>query len=244
MNVALFRHLLSRTLRGKRFLGTSALASVGGIAAWVSMAGLDTDDSVGVYQVVTASVPAATLSIALLILATATLRDERDGGTLPYVFVTPMSASTFAWSSTAASLVAALTVALIGWLPGWIGSWIITGSATVAVPALALYAGAAVGYSAVFVPLGYLFDRTLIIGLAYIFVWEGILASAVAGIASSSIWRIAMSVYADLDELHRDALDVLGSVQPGRWGAAMTLGVLTGVGATILTWAVRTRDAV
>lgn len=244
MNIALFRHLLSRTLRGKRFLGTGALAAVGGIAAWVSMAGLDTDDSVGVYQVVTASVPAATLSIALLILATATLRDERDGGTLPYVFVTPISAATFAWSSTAASLVAALTVALVGWLPGWIGSWIITGSATVAVPALALYAAAAVGYSAVFVPLGYLFDRTLIIGLAYIFVWEGILASAVTGIAPSSIWRIAMSAYADLDQLHRDALDVLGSVQPGRWGAAATLLVLTGVGAVVLTWAVRSRDAV
>lgn len=244
MNIALFRHLLSRTLRGKRFIGTSALASVGGIAAWVSMAGLDTGDSVGVYQVITSSVPAATLSIALLILATATLRDERDGGTLPYVFATPMSASAFAWSSTAASLVAALAVAMIGWLPGWIGSWIITGSATVAIPALALYGAAAVGYSAVFVPLGYLFDRSLIIGLAYIFVWEGILATAVTGVAASSIWRIAMSAYADLDELHRDALDVLGPVQPGRWGAAATLLILTGVGAMVLTWAVRSRDAV
>lgn len=244
MNIALFGHLLSRTLRGKRFLGTSALAAVGGIAAWVSMAGLDTDDSVGVYQVVTASVPAATLSIALLILATATLRDERDGGTLPYIFVTPMSAATFAGSATAASLVAALTVALIGWLPGWIGSWIMTGSATVAVPALALYAAAAVGYSAVFVPLGYLFDRTLIIGLAYIFVWEGILATAVSGIAASSIWRIAMSAYADIDQLHPDALDVLRSVEPGRWGAATTLLILTGMGAMVLTWAVRSRDAV
>ncbi|MEX1004079.1 MAG: hypothetical protein WD990_05820 [Acidimicrobiia bacterium] len=244
MNIALFGHLLSRTLRGKRFLGMSALASVGGIAAWVSMAGLNTDDSVGVYQVVTSSVPAATLSIALLILATATLRDERDGGTLPYVFATPMSAVTFAASSIAASLVAALTVAMIGWLPGWIGSWVITGSATVALPALALYAAAAVGYGAVFAPLGYLFDRTLIIGLAYIFVWEGILATAVSGIAASSIWRIAMSAYADLDQLHPDALDDRNLLEPGRWGAAATLLILTGLGAMVLTWAVRSRDAV
>lgn len=244
MNVALFRHLLSRTLRGKRLLGTAALASVGGVAAWVSMVGLETDDSTGVYQLVVSSVPAATLSIALLILATATLRDERDGGTLPYVFMSPVSASTFAVSSAAAALVAALTVALIGWIPGWIGAWIITGSWTVALPALGLYAAAAIGYGAVFVPLGYLFDRTLIIGLAYIFVWEGILATAVPGIAPSSIWRIAMSAYADLDVLHRDALDVLGSVEPGRWGAVATLVVLTGVGAAVLTWAVRTRDAV
>jgi hypothetical protein len=75
-------------------------------------------------------------------------------------------------------------------------------------------------------------------------VWEGILATAVAGIAPSSIWRIAMSAYADLDQLHPDALDVLGPVEPGRWGAAATLLVLTGVGAMVLTWAVRSRDAV
>lgn len=244
MNLRLFRHLLSRVLRGKRLIGTTALASVGGVAAWVSMAGLDTDDSIGVYQAVVASVPAATLSIALLILATATLRDERDGGTLPYLFMAPISGRAFAVSSAAAALVAALVVAVLGWIPGWVGAWIITGSGTVALPALALYAAAAVGYAAVFVPLGYLFDRTLIIGLAYIFVWEGILATAVSGIASSSIWRIAMSVYADLDELHYDALDVLGPVEPGRWGALATLIILVGIGISVLTWAVRTRDAV
>jgi hypothetical protein len=33
-------------------------------------------------------------------------------------------------------------------------------------------------------------------------------------------------------------------VQPGRWGAAATLLVLTGVGAMVLTWAVGSRDAV
>jgi hypothetical protein len=91
-------------------------------------------------------------------------------------------------------------------------------------------------------PLGYLFDRTLIIGLAYIFVWEGILATAVAGIGPSSVWRIAMSAYADLDELPPTPSTCSDPVQPGRnrWGAAATLWlVLTGVGAMVLTWAVR-----
>jgi ABC-2 type transport system permease protein len=244
VNLRLYRHLLARTLRGKRLLGASALASVAGIAAWVSMAGIDTEHTADIYRTITASVPAATLSIALLIVATATMRDERDGGTLPYVFLTPMSATAFAISSSAAALTAALTVAVIGWIPGWVGSWIMTGSWDVAVPALALYGIAAVGYAAAFVPLGYLFDRSLIIGLAYIFVWEGILATVVAGITPSSIWRIAMSAYADVDELPGEALDMLGTVEPGKWGAIATIVVLVGLGTSVLGWSVRTRDAV
>jgi len=244
VSLRLYRHLLGQTLRGKRLLGAGALASVAGIAAWVSMAGVDTEHTADIYRTITASVPAATLSIALLIVASATLRDERDGGTLPYVFITPMSATGFAVSATAAALTATLAITLIGWIPGWIGSWIMTGSWDVAVPALALYGIAAAGYAAAFVPLGYLFDRSLIIGLAYIFVWEGILATVVAGITPSSIWRIAMSAYADVDELPPDALDMLGTVTPGKWGAITTIVFLVGAGTTVLGWAVRTRDAV
>lgn len=244
MNLHLFRHLLTRTLRGKRLLGASALASVAGIAAWVSMAGVPTDAAISIYKEVVATLSAATLSIALLILATATLRDERDSATLPYIFLTPVSATVFSVSATLAALVASVTVAVIGWIPGWIGAGVMTGSWTLAVPALVFYLAAAVGYAAVFVPLGYLFDRSLIIGLAYIFVWEGILASVVPGLGPSSIWRIALSVYADLSELPGNALDLLGSVEPGRWGAAAMLTVLTGLGIGVLTWAVRSRDAI
>jgi len=244
MNAALVRHLVWRTLRGKRLIGTAALASVAGVAAWVSMAGVDTPASTDIYRTIMASVPAATLSIALLIVTSATLRDERDGGTLPYVFLSPISATGFAVSAAVAALSAALAVAFIGWLPGWIGAGVMTGSWSLGLPALGLYALASIGYSAFFLPLGYLFDRSLIIGLAYIFVWEGILATAVSGLGPSSIWRIAMSAYADLDTLPPDALDVLGTVEPGRWGAVATVVILFGLGTAVLAWAVRSRDAV
>lgn len=244
MNLRLIRHLLTRTLRGKRLLGTVALASVGGIGAWVTTAGEPSDGVIGVFQSVMATAPAATLSIAVLLVATATLRDERDGGTLGYIYLSPMSALSFATSSMVAALMAGLMVAFLGWIPAWVGIGLVTGSWTVAVPALALYLTAAVGYAAVFAPLGYLFDRSLIIGLAYIFVWEGILASAVSGLGPSSIWRIALSSYADLESLPRDALDVLGSVTPGAGGATVTVLVLVGLATGMLTWAVRFRDAV
>ncbi|HSJ27352.1 MAG TPA: ABC transporter permease [Acidimicrobiia bacterium] len=242
--MTLIRHLASRTLRGKRLLGTGALAAVAGVAAWVSMAGITTDATADIYRTVTASVPPATLSIALLIVTSATLRDERDGGTLAYVYMSPVSAAGFALSAMTAALVTAVVISLAGWLPGWVGAGIMTGSWSLALPALSAYLLAAFGYCAVFLPLGYLFDRSLIIGLAYIFVWEGIVATAVTGVGPSSVWRIAMSGYADLDDLPPDALDVLGTVEPGIGGAIATVVVLVVVGTLVLTWAVRSRDAV
>ena len=244
MNMTLVRHLVRRTLRGKRLIGTSLLASVGGIAAWISMTGQAIDVAVSTYQNVISTVPAATLSIALLIVTSATLRDERDGGTLPYIYMSPVPAWNFSSSAAIAALISALWVAVVGWVPGWLGAGVITGDWNLALPALGLYLIAAAGYTALFLALGYLFDRSLIIGLAYIFVWEGIIATAVPGLASSSVWRIAMSSYADLETLPRDALDVLGSVTPGVGGATVTVTVLVGLSTALLTWAVRFRDAV
>ncbi len=244
MNLRLIRHLLSRMLRGKRLLGAIGLASIAGVAAWVSTAGESVAAGPDEYRMVVSTVPAATLSIALLILGTAALRDERDGGTLPFVFLTPMNAVTFAVSAWLAAVLGSMLVAVVGWMPGWVGSGLVTGSWDLALPALSLYLGAAIGYSAIFVPLGYLFGRSLLVGIGYVFVWEGILASAVPGLAASSVWRLAMSIYADLDRLPRDAFDVLGSVEPGRWGGIATLAGLVVAGLSVLTWAVRYRDAV
>lgn len=244
MNPTLIRHLVGRTLRWKRLVGMSLLASVGGVAAWISMAGVPTEAAVVQYQGVISAVPAATLSIALLIVTSAVLRDERDGGTLPYIYLSPMSAMRFSTSAAVAASITALIVALIGWIPGWIGAGLATGDWTLAVPALLLYGLAAVGYAGAALPLGYLVDRSLIVGLAYIFVWEGILASAVSGLGPSSIWRTALSGYGGIEDLPRDAMDVLGSVAPGAGGAIAKVVALFLLGTTVLTWAVRRRDAV
>lgn len=244
MNLTLTRHLLGRMLRGKRLLGAVALASVAGVTAWVAMTGDGGPAALEEYQVLVSTVPAATLSIALLILGTAALRDERDGGTLPFVFLTPVSAATFAVSAWAAAAVGSTLVAIAGWVPGWIGTSLVTGSWSAAAPALSLYVGAALGYSAIFVPLGYLFGRSLLVGLGYVFVWEGILANVVPGLGASSVWKLCLSIYADLDELPSDALEALGAVEAGKWGGAAAIGGLAIVGAVVLTWAVRTRDAV
>jgi hypothetical protein len=136
-------------------------------------------------------------------------------------------------------------IATAGWSVGAVALVAVSGTFGPAVPVLVLYVSSALAYSALFVPLGYLFGRSLVPGLAYVFVWEGILATVVPGLSASSVWRIAMSIYADIEDgLPRDALDVLGTVEPGVWGGAITVAGLVVAGVGVLTWAVRFRDAV
>ncbi len=245
MSIPLVRHLLVRILRGPRLLGLIALASVGGIVAWLSMSGQSASGAVETYQQVAATVPAATLSIAVLFVSTAVLRDERDGGTLPFLFVSPIGRVRFSSSAWIAGSAASVLVSAIGWAVGAAALVSTSGSFEPAVPVLVLYVAAALAYSALFVPLGYLFGRSLVPGLVYVFVWEGILATVVPGLSASSVWRISMSIYADIEPgLPPDALDVLGTVAPGAWGGAITVLGFVVVGVGVLAWAVRYRDAV
>jgi ABC-2 type transport system permease protein len=225
-----------------------ALASVPGILAWISMSGGGGRNlalrQVEIYHGVNGTVTAATLSIAVLVLGAATLRDERDGGTLPYLFLSPVGRIPFAVSAWMAAVGAAVLVAASGWAVGAIGLVVTTGDIGPALPALAAYAAAAVGYAALFLPLGYLFSRSILVGIAYVFVWEGILAAFMPGLGASSVWRTALSIYGDLTPLPPEALDVLGGVAPGVGGGLLKLAAMVVLGIGALVWALRARDAV
>jgi hypothetical protein len=96
----------------------------------------------------------------------------------------------------------------------------------------------------VFVPLGYLVPRSLLVGLGYIIVIESILASAVPGLAQFSIWRIGLSIYADLAPVFGElAMEALGPVSAGVGGGILKIGGVVVVGLLVLTWALRRRDA-
>ena len=108
---------------------------------------------------------------------------------------------------------------------------------------LPAYVAAALGYSAVFLPIGYLFNRAILVGLAFVFIWEGIITTLVSGLSAASVWRTAMSISADLRQLPRDALDVLGPVAPGVWGGVSKVAVVVVIATGLFAWALRTRDA-
>ena len=98
-------------------------------------------------------------------------------------------------------------------------------------------------YVSVFLVLGYLTQRAVLIGLVYAFIWESGMTTAVTSLATVSLMRVGLSAYAGLVPTRRVYLDeLLGSVQPGAGGAvakAVVIALLAVAGATAL---LRRRD--
>ena len=241
--MALAVHLYRRIMRRGRVISLLALSAVPALVIW--LAGFDADEGrlTEIYTDIISSV-GYTYAIAALILTTATLRDERDSGTLPYIYMRPIARSNMAAQSILAGTAAALVIGIGGWLASVLASLALGGGLSLALPSLSLFVAAGVGYSAVFVPLGYLVPRSLLVGLGYIIVLETILANVVTGLAQLSIWRISLSIYAGLEEgFGNVATENLGAVTAGIGGGVTKLAAAVLLGFVVLTWALKKRDA-
>jgi ABC-2 type transport system permease protein len=237
-------HLYRRVLRRGRLLALLALSSVPALTYWLSAYDASPGEADGLYSDILATV-GFSYAIAVLILTVAVLREERDSGTLPYIYMRPLSRVSMAVSSIAAGIAAALTLGAGGWLMTVLATVTAGAPASIAVPGVVQFVAAGVGYAAVFVPLGYLVPRSILVGLGYIVVVESILANVVTGLAQLSIWRIALSIYADVAASWggEAATDVLGPVTPGVGGGIAKLAVVLLLGLGTLTWALTRRDA-
>jgi ABC-2 type transport system permease protein len=231
-------------MRRGRLIALLALSSVPALTYWLSAYDANPGEAELLYSDILSTV-GFSYAIAVLILTVATLREERDAGTLPYIYMRPISRSSMAASSLAAGIAAALTLAVGGWLMSLLAVLSVGAPASVAMPGIVQFLAAGVGYAAVFVPLGYLVPRSVLVGLGYIVVIESILAAVVTGFAQLSIWRIALSIYADTTAYWdpENAGDMLGPVTAGVGGGVAKLAVVLLLGFTVLTWALRRRDA-
>lgn len=241
--MVLAMHLYRRLMRRGRVFWLVLLASVPGLI--IAVAGIDigSEDMVEAFVTIMLSV-GFTYAIAALILTVSTLRDERDAGTLPYIYMRPMSRLSIALSSLLAGIMAAATIAIGGWLSTVLAGLAHGADMSVIIPGAALLLAAAVGYAAVFVPVGYLFSRSVLVGLGYLILVEFALSGLVSGLAQLSIWRIAGSIYVDLVDFEGIEADaILGAVAPGVGGGLAKLAVVVVLGVGLLTWALRTRDA-
>jgi ABC-2 type transport system permease protein len=236
-------HLYRRLMRRGRVIALVALASVPGLVYW--LVGFDTAQAelTPLYTDILATV-GYTFVVAVLIVTAATLREEKDSGTLPYIYLRPISRFGFTIQSMLAAIAAALVIGVLGWLTTVLASVAVGNGVGHTFAGLALYVAAAFGYAAIFVPLGYMAPRSLLIGLGYIIIWETVLANAVTGLAQFSIWHIALSIYADLaGEFGEAATEALGPVEAGVGGGVAKLAVVVALGVLVLTWALKRRDA-
>jgi ABC-type transport system involved in multi-copper enzyme maturation permease subunit len=228
-------------MRRGRLIGLIALSSVPALAFWLSAYDAGPAEATLLYSDILARL-GFSYAIAVLILTVAILREERDAGTLPYIYMRPIGREAMAASSIAAGVAAALTLALAGWAVSLLAVLAVGAPAYTSLTGLVQYAAAGIGYASVFVPLGYLVPRSILVGLGYIIVVESILAEVVTGLAQVSIWRIALSISADIGANDNPG-EMLNSITPGVGGGIAKLAVVLVVGFGVLAWALRRRDA-
>jgi ABC-2 type transport system permease protein len=133
---------------------------------------------------------AAVLPVLALIVGASVLGSEIDDGTAVHILAKPVPRREIVLSKLLVGFV--VTTLVVG--AGMLLAGLVAGSARLG---LGLLAGTAVGtlaYSAVFLLVSLLTRRPVLVGLAYILVWEGLLTNFLTGTRVLSIQQYAISV--------------------------------------------------
>lgn len=166
---------------------------------------------------------AVLVPILALIIGTSVVGSEIDDGTLVHVLTKPLPRSRI----LLAKLVVAVGVtAVVAGLPMFVVGLIATGPRF----GLALLVGTAVAaaaYCSLFVALSLVSRRPVLIGLAYVALWEGLLTNLLTGTRSLAIQQYAVTVAAKVADS-----DVLAATV--KLPTAIVMAAVFAVGGTLL----------
>lgn len=233
--VSLIR-LLSSNLVTRSKLSLAGVVALGWIGLGVTVRRFGATEDI--LQLVYDFGLALTVPILSLLISTAFLGDPVEDETLVYIWLRPISRTLItvaAWFSalliTVLAIVLPITVA-VGLGSGFDPSAMAAASGSVALAVMA--------YSALFMLVGLVIRRSLIVGLLYVFIWEFFVARVGAGAARLSINTYpsgALDRWADVDLLNQFTAEAVDS--PSLVAAVLVpFGVaLAAVAAT--TWRLR-----
>ena len=168
------------------------------------------------------------MPLVALLFGTGALGAEIEDGTAMFLLAKPLSRRTVVFTKVAVAAACSATLTcgpiLLGGLiaAGGLGEGLVIGM-TVA---------AAIGsllYCAVFVTLSLVTSRALVFGLAYVLIWEGLLAGLFAGTRTFSIRQVTLAF-----------ADAIGSIRRAVFNAqldlatAVVVAVVVAVAATLL----------
>lgn len=187
---------------------------------------------------------AIVVPLITVVVAGSVLGSERRGETLSFLMLRPLSRFTIAASKLGSAIVASFVLSAIGAvLLGGLGSILLDDFGYLIALLLATLLANA-GYSAVFMPIGYLTERATLTGFIYIFVWEAAIAAIIAGLTGTSMWRIATTAFVglapDLDPEITNA--ALGTLDAGAGGALLKIAVICAISVAVSGWLLQTRD--
>jgi ABC-2 type transport system permease protein len=188
MNAVVAR-ITYRALLGRRrvlLLALLPLVLLGLAAAFRAGNGNATDNLLGHFGI------AALLPLVALIVGTGVLGAELDDGTAVYLLATPIARRTIVVTKL---LVAVAVTIVFTAVPEYLAGIIaFPGRSRLA---LSYAVGAAVGsivYVSIFLALSVVTRRAMAVGLVYVLVWEGLLASFVSGIGVLSVQQYTLSI--------------------------------------------------
>lgn len=218
--IGLAYRLLLRQLVTKGRL--AALLAVGGVVVAVAAAvgaADDIDDPVDAGVRVIANLGfTALVPIVALVFATAALGDAREDGTLVYLWLRPMDR----WPVVVAAWLAAITVSLPLTIVPLTVAAALSGGGSPLVGATVLAAAVGVlAYAAMFVLLGLLVKNSIVWGLGYVLVWEGLVAAFGSFAARLAIRGYTRSILTSITDVDLDLGDL-----PLAAGVAVPLAIV------------------
>jgi len=168
------------------------------------------------------------LPLVAVIIGTATIGSELEDGTIVYLLAKPIPRLLI----VVVKLIVAwlVVVALVGPAVVLAGLVATGGDAGLAVAYGAASVLGALEYTAIFLALSLVTSRALVIGLAYVVIWEGVVAGLFAGTRIVSVRQHAVAV--------ADALGGEGAVTAD---LAVTAGVVVAAIITLLAFALAVR---
>ncbi len=195
----LYRLFLRHQVTAGRLVLIGVLSAVSLLIGFVTGANIDSVDRIEA-AVAISSVFGLGLMVPIvsLVLASSALGDLVADETLVYLWQRPSPR----WAIAAAAWLSSLTVAVPATvIPLGFSSWLTSGDVDTAI-AVGLTDGlAAVAYTGLFVLLGLVVRRSLVTGLAYLFIWELFVARVGAGAAKLSISTYPASVLSRLTDI-------------------------------------------
>lgn len=184
----LYGLLLRLQITTARLLGIGALAALGVLLG--ALARADDDRGQAAAEVVSAYGLGVVVPLASLWLGTSVLGDLVDDRLLVYLWLKPVAR----WQLPAAAVLATVTVvAPLTALP-LAASAAVAGAGDVVLPALGAAALAALAYAGLFAAAGLWLRRAVWWGLAYVLLWENVVAYAAEGPARFTVSEWARSL--------------------------------------------------
>jgi ABC-2 type transport system permease protein len=197
--------LTARGVLGRRRTLLMALAAAVPVvvAAFWMLTGQSADPDIFATQVLDPWVITTVLPLVALVLGTSVLGSEIEDGTLVFLLAKPVPRWIVVAAKTVVAALASAVLVTVSTLLCWV---IGLGPAAASGEVVGIAAGVAFGavlYSCIAVALSSVTSRALIVGLVYVFLWEGTLAGLLAGTRLFSVRQYVLGIAGITSEIDR-----------------------------------------